>query len=51
MQNDEIVEFGSTGTVPKPPRHPCAELKSVPDPGTGWPNTLEPLRRAGAGKR
>ena len=47
MQNGEIVEYGPTGTVLRPPHHPYTELllKSVPDMRTDWLDTLEPLGR------
>ena len=47
MQNGEVVEYGSTGTVLRPPHHPYTELllKSVPDMRTDWLDTLEPLGR------
>ena len=52
MQNGEIVEYGSTGTVLSPPHHPYTELllKSVPDMRTDWLDTLE-LPGGGAGGR
>ena len=51
MQNGEVVEFGSTGTVLRPPHQPYTELllKSVPDMRTDWLDTLEPLGRGAAG--
>ena len=51
MQNGEIVEHGSTGTVLAPPHHPYTELllKSVPDMRTDWLDTLEPLGRSATG--
>lgn len=50
MQNGEIVENGSTGTVLTPPHHPCTELllRSVPDMRTDWLDTLEPLAGGGS---
>ena len=53
MHNGEIVEYGSTGTVLRPPHHPYTELllKSVPDMKTDWLDTLVlpgPSERAGA---
>ena len=51
MQNGEIVEYGSTGTVLTPPHHPYTELllRSVPDMRTDWLDTLEaPGRGAGS---
>ena len=53
MQNGEVVEFGSTGAVLRPPHHPYTELllKSVPDMRTDWLDTLEPLRPAGSSER
>ena len=51
MQNGEVVEFGSTGTVLSPPHHPYTELllKSVPDMRTDWLDTLEPSGRGTTG--
>ena len=51
MQNGEVVEFGPTGTVLRPPHHPYTELllKSVPDMRTDWLDTLEPLGRGATG--
>ena len=53
MQNGEIVEYGPTGTVLRPPHHPYTELllKSVPDMRTDWLDTLEPLGRGAIGVR
>ena len=49
MQNGEIVEHGSTGTVLAPPHHPYTELllKSVPDMRTDWLDTLDMPGRPG----
>ena len=53
MQNGEVVEYSSTGTVPSPPHHPYTELvlKSVPDMRTDWLDTLELPGGGGAGVR
>ena len=52
MQNGEIVEHGSTGTVLAPPHHPYTELllKSVPDLRTDWLDTLDPPARGGSAR-